>query len=65
MKDKFGRLNLKAESKPSTFSFPIKIKTYVIRENKHTTNTVSQTPFWAWLLIGGLCALVVVSYLKR
>lgn len=65
MKDKFGRLNLKAESKPSNFSFPIKTKTYVIRENHHTTSTVSKTPIWAWLFIGGLGTLLLVLILKN
>lgn len=60
MKDRFGRLNLKAETKPSVFNFPIKTKTI------HTKQIIVQppriekeVPFWAWLLIGVLLAWLV------
>ena len=65
MKDKFGKLNLKAQSKAAEFHFPIKTKTYVIRENHHTTNTVSKTPIWAWLLIGGLGTLLLAIFIGK
>jgi hypothetical protein len=69
MRDRFGRLNLKAESKPATFNFPIKTKTYVIKQNTHTKETLKQTPVWNWLIIGGLgtllLAILIGKSLKR
>jgi len=65
MRDKLGRLNLKAESKATEFHFPIKTKTYIIKEFKHTTNEVNKTPVWCWLLIGALIMLCLGLFLKR
>ena len=69
MRDRFGKLNLKAESKPATFTFPIKTKTYIIKQNTHTKETVKQTPVWNWLIIGGLgtllLAILIGKSLKR
>lgn len=69
MKDRFGRLNLKAESKPATFNFPIKTKTYVINKQTHTESITKETPRWAWCVMGGLgsllFAMLLGSALKR
>jgi hypothetical protein len=59
MKDRFGRLNLKAESKPATFNFPIKTKTYVINNQTHTESIKKETPRWAWCVMGGLASLLI------